>query len=272
MNCIRTSFAVIALALFSDIDANAQDAAPVIKDNSFLIEEAYNQEAGVVQWIVTAQHFASPFRYWGLGLTNELPLHGMRHQFSWTVPVETDQSDTFRWGRVALHYRYQLLDGSRGIAIAPRVSASLATNPSYSTDSDAIEWQANLPVSIEVTDIVIMHLNVGTTYSPGHSSIARVDGALQNETLMSYALGGSIVLLAHPNLNVMTELVHASSEEFVSESKIDRSTETIVNPGIRFAINKPFGQFVPGIGIPIRMSEGETDIGVFGYLSFEHSL
>jgi hypothetical protein len=50
------------------------------------------------------------------------------------------------------------------------------------------------------------------------------------------------------------------------------SGETIVNPGIRFAINKPIGQFVPGVGIPIRMAEGETDIGIFGYLSFEHSL
>lgn len=262
---------VFAVLISHSVLVMADEPSP-IKDNSFLIEEAYNQEPGVIQWIATVQHFRDPANFWAVGLTQEFPLHGIRHQLSWTVPVETDHSNTFRWGRVALHYRYQLFSGSNGIAIAPRVSILLPTDPVLSTDTEKIEWQANLPVSLEVTGKVIMHLNAGATYSPGHRSILRVEGAPQNEDLMAYVLGGSIVFLAHPNLNLMTEFVHSSAEEFGTDFAIEWSEETIVNPGVRVAINQPFGQFVPGFALPIRFADGETDIGVFGYLSFEHSL
>lgn len=257
--------------LFQPATVLCQDAVP-IKDNSFLIEEAYNQEAGVIQWIATVQHFTSPESYWGLTLTQEFPLHGVRHQLSWTVPLDVDHRNRFEWGRVALHYRYQLLDGAKGVAISPRVSALLPTDPVLATDTDEIEWQTNLPVSIEVTDKIILHLNAGATYSPGHSSIRRDEGAPENETLFSHVFGGSIVLLTHPNLNLITEVVHSSAQEFGPGYAIVRSNDTTINPGIRAAINRPFGQFVPGLALPIRIADGETDVGIFGYLSFEHSL
>ena len=57
-----------------------------IADNSFLIEEAYNQEAGVVQHVST---FSRPEGggAWDYAFTQEWPLGGMRHQLSYTVPV-----------------------------------------------------------------------------------------------------------------------------------------------------------------------------------------
>lgn len=248
-----------------------------IKDNSFLIEEAYNQEPGVVQWIATVQHFASPSRYWGIGVTNEIPLHGMRHQLSWTVPGETNEFEEFGWGRIALHYRFQLEDGSSGTACAPRVSVLLPTDKVYSIGTEKIEWQINLPVSLTLTERIVMHVNAGATYSPGHSVNRWIsDEPVQNEDFLSYSAGASVVWLAHPNANLLLEVLHSSFEDFVSASlehfQVERFDETVVNPGIRVAVNPPFGQFVPGIALPIRIADGETDIGVFGYLSFEHSL
>lgn len=267
VNC----FMFVLSSLWVSTTLSAQERAP-IKDNSFLIEEAYNQEPGVIQWITTVQHFSNPTRYWGTAITQEFPLHGIRHQLSWTVPWETNVFGELEWGRVALHYRFQLEDGSSGTACAPRVSALLPTDPDYTTYSDDVWWQANLPVSIEVTESVILHLNAGVTYSPGYSSILRVDGAPNDETLMSYMFGGSVVFLAHPNWNLLTEIVYTMSDEFGNEFAIQQSEQTIVNPGLRVAVNPPIGQFVPGIAVPIRMADGETDIGVFGYLSFEHAL
>ncbi|MGZ8391565.1 MAG: hypothetical protein ACXWWK_01855, partial [Gemmatimonadales bacterium] len=58
-----------------------------IQDNSFLIEEAYNQESGVVQHISTFA-LAADGDAWGYGFTQEWPLGGIRHQFSYTVLVE----------------------------------------------------------------------------------------------------------------------------------------------------------------------------------------
>ena len=66
----------------------AQESPEPIADNSFLIEEAYNQEPGVVQHI---SNFARPEGgdAWDFGFTQEWPLGGMRHQLSYTVPSST---------------------------------------------------------------------------------------------------------------------------------------------------------------------------------------
>ena len=50
---------------------------------SFLLEEAYNQEAGVVQHI---QALRREQRSWFYTFTQEWPLGGQDHQFSYTVP------------------------------------------------------------------------------------------------------------------------------------------------------------------------------------------
>src|SRR2546430_2035386 len=62
-----------------------------IMDNSFLVEEAYNQERGVVQHIATAfynvNRRAGPDdEAWNLTFTQEWPVFSQTHQFSYTVP------------------------------------------------------------------------------------------------------------------------------------------------------------------------------------------
>src|SRR5262245_46788886 len=90
----------------------AASAPPGIQDNSFLIEEAYNQEAGVVQ------HINSFLRFWRskdfvYTFTQEWPVPGdARHQLSYTLPVQhagvlPDSGEGL--GDVLLNYRYQLV-------------------------------------------------------------------------------------------------------------------------------------------------------------------
>src|SRR6266496_3536936 len=54
-----------------------------IQDNSFLIEEAYNQEDGVIQHISFFQRLANS-KDWVYTLTDEWPLRTQKHQFSTT--------------------------------------------------------------------------------------------------------------------------------------------------------------------------------------------
>ena len=111
------AFLVLPLSL------SAQSAH--IADNSFLIEEAYNQESGVVQHIST---FSRPDGggAWDFGFTQEWPFRGMRHQLSYTVPVlQADGSGT-GVGDILLNYRYQLVgDGEIPLHVAPRLSLIL---------------------------------------------------------------------------------------------------------------------------------------------------
>jgi hypothetical protein len=54
-----------------------------IMDNSFLIEEAFNQEPGVVQNIATWTRARDG---WNASVTQEWPAPGVAHQLSYTVP------------------------------------------------------------------------------------------------------------------------------------------------------------------------------------------
>ena len=67
----------------SSLAAQESGEPEPIADNSFLIEEAYNQEAGVVQHINT---FVRPDGggAWAYSFTQEWPLRGMRNQLSYT--------------------------------------------------------------------------------------------------------------------------------------------------------------------------------------------
>src|SRR5437762_13598681 len=111
-----------ALALIIVIAANAraQSAAPdsakpkSIQDNSFLVEEAYNQEAGVVQHIngLNIDRTGKSYEY---DFTQEWPVGGITHQLSYTLPlVHSDiVPKSTGLGDVLLNYRYQLVgDGN----------------------------------------------------------------------------------------------------------------------------------------------------------------
>ena len=117
----------------------------IIQDNSFMIEEAYNQEAGVVHHIATFAHHRAG--EWGSAFTQEWPLGGIRHQFSYTVPLER-AGDT-GLGDVMLHYRLQLVGSAEhALAMSPRLSALLPTGSARAgRGAGGFGLQAALPVA-----------------------------------------------------------------------------------------------------------------------------
>lgn len=121
-----------------------------IQDNSFLVEEAYNQEYGVVQHIQTFQRFWNTHS-WGYSYTNEWPVDAApRHQLSYTVPVMNlaDGSGT-GLGDIALNYRYQLIgNGEAKVAFAPRFTLLVPTGDyKRGQGAGATGYQGMLPVS-----------------------------------------------------------------------------------------------------------------------------
>ena len=96
-------------------------------DNSFLIEEAYNQEARVVQHINTFSRTEDGA--WLYTFTQEWPVTGIRHQASYTVPVL--HGDGTGLGDIQLNYRLQAAgDADAVFALAPRLTAILPTGSS----------------------------------------------------------------------------------------------------------------------------------------------
>ena len=89
MNVTRALVALLSVGGVATSHAQSPPAAakpPRIEDNSFLIEEAYNQEKGVVQHISVFQRDLTT-RAWSYFFTQEWPVRGQRHQFSYTAAV-----------------------------------------------------------------------------------------------------------------------------------------------------------------------------------------
>ena len=231
----------------------AQQVRPPIADNSFLIEEAYNQEAGVVQHI-SAFHRSLRTAAWAYTFTQEWPVVVQRHQLSFTLPVErvgAVGATVTGIGDIALNYRYQLVGGDGAVAVAPRLSLLMPTgSEAKGLGSGRFGVQVNLPVSVTLAPRVVAHGNAGWSRAAG------VD---------EYGAGASIVWLTRPTFNVLIEAVW---------SRVDPGGEDlVVNPGIRWAHNVAGGlQIVPGLAFPIGIGPSRGERGAFLYLSFEHPL
>ena len=76
-----------------------------ITDNSFLVEEAFNQERGIFQNIATWTR--GDEGHWDASFTQEWPAPGMTHQLSYSVPF-AGVGGHRGLGDVMINYRYQL--------------------------------------------------------------------------------------------------------------------------------------------------------------------
>jgi hypothetical protein len=245
------------------------DARP-IEDNSFLVEEAYNQERGVVQHINTFSR-STRGTGWMYTFTQEWPMGGQTHQFSYAVPVVRNDDapdEATGLGDIALNYRYQVgVREHAWFALAPRLTMLLPTGASRrALGSGGAGFQVNLPFSAELPGDFVAHSNAGMTYTP------RARDAFGNSAATrSYSLGQSVIWLAYPKLNVMLESTWTSAQDVTGPRQTARSTEFLLSPGLRGAIDFPSGlQIVPGLAFPFGIGSSRGERAVFVYLSFEH--
>jgi hypothetical protein len=248
----------------------AQDApAPPIQDNSFLVEEAYNQESGVVQHISSFARFREE-RDWVYTFTQEWPLGGQKHQGSFTFPVQDPGRSAGESGPgdVAVNYRYQALGGGGSrVAFSPRISLLLPTGEEREgRGSGSTGVQINLPLSIELSRSFVTHSNLGATRVPN----ARNETGDEADTTGVH-VGQSLIWLVRREFNLMLEAVLNSDEEVTAPGRAERGSSFFLSPGARWAIDFDSGlQIVPGVAVPVGLGASRGDTAVLLYLSFEH--
>lgn len=246
-----------------------RDEPPPISDNSFLIEEAYNQEKGIVQYSNTFVRERGG--NWVYTFTQEWPVRSQKHQLSYTLAMlKQNRGDPVvssrGFGDFGLNYRYQLISNNK-VAVAPRLSLLLPTGDAgKEMGAGALGFQVNLPVSITHGKRIVSHWNAGATFIP---SAENASGEKAN--IAGLNLGQSFVVLASPRFNLFLETVW-SRDQLVAGPSMKRSeTSFFLNPGIRWAHNFRSGlQIVPGIAVPLGVGPSRGERGIFFYLSFEH--
>jgi hypothetical protein len=250
---------------------DSSNDSPEIQDNSFLVEEAYNQEFGVVQHIQSFQRLWKS-KDWIYTFTQEWPVDASpRHQLSYTLAAlhsGVQPTSGAGFGDVILNYRYQLLgNGEARIAFAPRLSVLLPTgNYRLGRGTGGVGIQGSLPLSTVLTRKLVAHWNIGTTITPR----ARITAG-ETGTTFGYNLGQSFVWLAHPRFNVLMETVFNRSQQVIGPRTTQWTSGLFLSPGIRWAYNFKNGlQIVPGIAAPFGLGSSSGEKSVFIYLSFEH--
>jgi hypothetical protein len=247
---------------------DAARQTPGIQDNSFLIEEAYNQEPGVVQHISTFVRDlkSSAFVY---QFTQEWPVFGIANQLSYSVPVvRADGAAGTGVGDIRLNYRYQLVgDGDAMIAVAPRLTAILPTGDyRKGRGSGGLGVEGWLPVSVVLSPALVVHANLGASLTPRQRNALGAEASAR-----SWSGGGSIVWLTRSWLNVLLEAIYQRAEETVGPNQTARRNSVTLSPGLRWAHNFPSGlQIVPGIAIPLGAGPTRGERSILAYLSFEH--
>jgi hypothetical protein len=239
-----------------------------IQDNSFLIEEAYNQEPGVVQHILNVPiNFINGSREITPSFTQEWPVFSQTHQFSYTIPYGFTEDDN-GMEDMRLNYRLQALkEGERTPAFAPRFSFVLPTGDrDKGLGVGSVGCETNLPFSKIVSDRWTLHFNAGMSLFPD----------VRNHDLTNYNLGASAIFAVSRDLNLMLETVAGWNEDIAEgvlspEATVNRSTTALISPGARYAFNLPNdAQVVVGLGLPIGLTSDSPDWGLFFYCSFEH--
>ena len=238
--------AALAAVLFIRLPASleAQASPAPIRDNSFLIEEAYNQDRNVVQHISTMA--LGRDGGWVFNFTDEWPLDGPRDQASLGATLLNADGST-GFGLLAFNYRRQAVGGvDAAFVVAPRLSLLAVFAGSDSRNDGGVALQANLPVTTVLSRSFVAHWNLGVTAGVG-------------PTILN--AGASTVWLALPWMNVLVEGLYLGING-------DEAT-WVVSPGVRWAINFGSVQVVPGVALPVGLSHGRNS-AVLLYLSIEH--
>lgn len=263
---------LLVCALTSLLSLNAW-SEEVVKDNSFLIEEAYNQEPGVVQFIQTYQYLA-PAHEWAYSFTNEIPITDETHQFSYVIPVlkknGVGPGDETQVGDVLLNYRYQLMN-TPTVSIAPRFSLILPTGDYKKGFGNGVAgFQFNQAVSLTLSEKWVNHWNAGFTYTPNAKN---TNGDTAN--VFGYNFGTSVIYNVTPKTNLLCEFVANSNEVVTGQDTKEMASTYYIVPGIRsaFAAGKET-EIVPGIAAMLGAGPSAVDheSGVFVYLSIESKL
>jgi hypothetical protein len=270
------------LVLAGSTLASEEEALLPIRDNSFFIEEAYNQEPGVIQHILFAPSFFDSDRHGHrsssqVGFTEEWPLFSQLHQLSLssTYSVERDSprhEDRERvrgFGDLFINYRFQALPADGGLVptASPRLSLILpAGHDAFESEDGGLQF--NLPLSWDFGPVAA-HANAGATWLWN----AREEKSDPHD-LLSWNLGASLIWHATPTLNFLVETAWSFDDVFRDDRDgTKHETVGLVAPGVRWAVNFESGaQIVLGASVPIGITAASPDWGVALYLSIEHAL
>ncbi|MGC3972079.1 MAG: hypothetical protein QM775_33485 [Pirellulales bacterium] len=255
-----------------------------VRDNGFLIEEAFNQERTDIQHITNLvfqwdRYAGTPSRKWLYAYTIDIPLGSQKHEFSamFTMAGGRESRPAGRihdagFGDTLLNYRYQLLADANAFWCTPRVSVILPTgDPAYRLGVGELGYEFALPVSRygERWDV---HWNVAYTYFPQLPSVVLPNLIDLENNLEGWTFGTALLYKGWGDVQPFVELMAYANTGYGDPGTAIDFNQVIINPGARFALTRTDDfEWVVGASVPIGLTPITPDVGVFFYMSLEHA-
>ena len=239
--------------------------AEPVEDNSFLAEEAYNQEPGVVQFINVYQK-SSRTKDWSYVFINEIPIVSQTHQFSYEIPYSyIELIDKTEVGDIKFNYRNEFYRSDVLVATGRLSWISSTGNSKNGMGSGSNGYEASLITSVKVNNQWVQHWNVGAAFTPKAKNTI---GDQADNTKFFWNL--SNVYIFTDNLNFMLEMSNNIEQETIANDVSSWSTTTLVSPSLRYAFDVADWQFVPGLARPFLVGENaNSDDQILAYFSIE---
>jgi hypothetical protein len=252
---------------------------PVIEDNSFLIEEAFNQEMGVLQHIFSVSLSNINSKLISYSFTQEIPLTNGLHQFSYTLNYSSAPGlngiSMSGFGDLYLSFRQKIFNEYQWAIVIPKFTLLIPTGKAIDElGTGGLGGAVSIAVTKRISKKIVTHYNAGYTLLVKSDLFKEVNGArvlAYERNLRSKSFGASVVWYPLDKLNFILEAIHNTEEEISGDGSITVAHENIINPGFRFCIDNGRMQIVPGFSMPIALSNKGTSsqTGLFFYLSFE---
>lgn len=233
-----------------------------IEDNSFLLEEAFNQDLGVHQFIQGFQRFEGG-KQGAYFFEHELPVYSPGHQLAYFIPYETVEGEL---QDIYLSYRYQPYN-KNGLLHAERFSLILPTGQvKDGAGYGVVGLEFMHATSMALNEKWMGHLNAGFNYFPEAKT---AEGF--RKTLLSPVFGLSAIYLLSENFNLMLEGLYGG-ERLINEEGITKTNETLtLSPGFRVDLfpDMEKNQIVAGLAFPVEVLNYPREHSIFLYLSVE---
>lgn len=243
-------------------------AVAKIEDNSFLLEEAFNQEYGIYQFIQKYQMPTKNQTTYDYSFENEIPITDKTHQFSYSIPVtKTDPNVRSKIGDLGLSYRWQPVNRD-GFLLAERFTLLTPTGSvADGTGSGVFGFEFMQAATMELSSKFMNHWNFGFSSTPN----AKTSGIGFRRTISTFTAGSSLIYTGSDNFNIMFEALMESGQQLDTNGRKSSYTSVYLNPGLRWAIDLDWKdtQIVPGIGFPVDVINAPTVQTVLLYLSIE---
>jgi hypothetical protein len=249
------------------------------EDNSFLLDEAFTQEKGIMQFISAVYNSNLHDKNLSCTFTHEIPLYHHRHQVSYSLRYnfmqpQAGSHDTDGCGDTNIGYTYMLSGKEAWIMIVPQLTIILPTgDPSKGLGCGGFGGRLNLTITKRLSRKLVSHYNASYTIihkADRYNEISGEHVKAFEKTLHDQDLAGSIIWYPVRKINVMLEYISNFKSQIAASGAISKIQESVINPGFRLALDLKNLQIVPGLSVPIAFTnDTQYQTGLFLYLSIE---